>query len=427
VGKKKKKKLLEGIKEFECFEEARGLVEEEQVQKSDKIRELEKTLLFEEVNWRQKFRALWLKEGDNNNKFFHRVANSHRRYNHVGVLRINGALSSDPMEIKDHIVNNYDSLYSEQSSWRPMVDGISFSSIDADECLWLEQDFEEQEVWEVVREMNGDKTPGPDGFSMAFFHKCWGVLKKDIMAVFSEFHNSCQFERSLNATFVSLIPKKANALEVNDFRPISLVGGVYKIIFKVFANRLKSVLGKIILNSQNAFVGGRQILDSILIANECLDSQRRSGEAGLLCKMDLEKAYDHVNWDSLLYMLQRCGFGERWRKWIKFYVSTVKFSILVNGVPSGFFPSSRGIRQGDPLSPLLFVVVMEALSRMLNASMLQGLLSGFLVGFMGNEALVVNHLLFADDTLIFLLSTGRACSKFEVYFLMFRSSVRDED
>jgi len=127
----------------------------------------------------------------------------------------------------------------------------------------------------------------------------------------------------------------------------------------------------------------------------------RSGEAGLLCKLDLEKAYDHVNWNFLLYMLQRCGFRERWRKWIKFCVSTVKFSILVNGALTSFFQSSRGIRQGDPLSRLLFVVVMEVLSRMLNASMLQGLLSGFSVGFGDNEVLVVNNLLFADDALTF--------------------------
>jgi hypothetical protein len=93
------------------------------------------------------------------------------------------------------------------------------------------------------------------------------------MAVFTEFHAQGKFEKSFNATFVSLIPKKAGAMEVRDYRPISLVGGIYKIISKVLANRFKSVLGKIISNSQNAFIGGRQILDSVLIANECVDSQ----------------------------------------------------------------------------------------------------------------------------------------------------------
>jgi hypothetical protein len=147
----------------------------------------------------------------------------------------------------------------------------------------------------------------------------------------------------------------------------------------------------------------------------------RSGEAGLLCKLDLEKAYDHVNWDFLLYMLQRCGFGERWRDWIRWCISTVKFSILVNGTPSGFFQSSRGIRQGDPLSPLLFVVVMEALSRMLYESMRQGLLSGFSVGIRGYEPLVVNHLLFADDTLIFCGAQAEHVRNLRCTFLCFEA------
>lgn len=190
-------------------------------------------------------------------------------------------------------------------------------------------------------------------------------------------------------------------MDVRDFRPISLVGGIYKIISKVLANKFKSVVGKIISNTQNAFIGGRQILDSMLIANEFVDSHIRSGEPGLLCKLDLEKAYDHVIWDFLLYLLQRCGLGEKWREWIRFCIFTVSFSILVNGTPAGFFSSSRGLRQGDPLSPLLFVVVMEALSQMLTAALDQGNLTGFSVGSRDSEALVVNHLLFADDTLIF--------------------------
>jgi hypothetical protein len=175
--------------------------------------------------------------------------------------------------------------------------------------------------------------------------------------------------------------------------------GVYKIIAKALANRLSVFLGKLISPSQNAFVKGRQILDSVLIANECLDS--RTGVPGVLCKLDLEKAYDHVNWDFLIYLLCRCGFSERWRCWILFCLSTVRFSVLVNGSPCGFFQSTRGLRQGDPLSPMLFVIVMEASSKLLDKAIEEGSLAGFSVSGGSNEPMTVSHLLFADDTLIF--------------------------
>jgi len=113
-----------------------------------------------------------------------------------------------------------------------------------------------------------------------------------------------------------------------------------------------------------AFIKGRQILDFVMVANECLDNWIRFGEPRVLCKLDFEKAYDRVNWEFLLYLLKRCVFGERRRDWITHCISTMHFSVLINGSPSGFFSSSHGLKQGDPLSPLLFVVVMEALSRM---------------------------------------------------------------
>ena len=102
-----------------------------------------------------------------------------------------------------------------------------------------------------------------------------------------------------------------------------------------------------------------------------------------------------------MYMLQRCGFSEKWKKWIRYCISTVKFSILINGSPSDFFGSSRGLRQGDPLSPLLFDIVMEALSHMLDVAASAGQFSGFSVGSTAGPSMMVSHLLFANNTLIF--------------------------
>nr|XP_023896467.1 uncharacterized protein LOC112008368 [Quercus suber] len=275
------------------MEESQGLSAEETVEMGRIRDELEQATLLEEISWRQKSRVLCVKEGDRNTKFFHRIANSHRRVNSIDKLMVDEVLSSNPTAIADCISQFYKQLYLEDVAHRPILDDMEFSSILVEDASWLDRPFEEEEVIGVINDFNDDKAPSLNGFSTAFFQSCWGVLKTEIMAIFHNFYTQAVFERSINASFLAFIPKKVDAVEVKDFRPISLVGGIYKIIYKVLA-RLRRVAHGLISDSQNAFVKGRQILDSVLIASECIDSRLKSGVAGVLCKLDVEKAYDHI-------------------------------------------------------------------------------------------------------------------------------------
>ena len=145
---------------------------------------------------------------------------------------------------------------------------------------------------------------------MTFWLFCWDVVKIGIMGLFREFHERSRFVKSLNATFLVLVPKKGGAEDLKDFRPISLVGSLYKLLAKVLANRIKKVIGKVISESQNAFVEGRQILDVVLITNEVVDSRLKDNVGGVLCKLDIEKAYDHVSWSFFMAVLKKMGFRE---------------------------------------------------------------------------------------------------------------------
>jgi hypothetical protein len=319
----KQLQLMAELSQLDEKEERGGLSTAERNNCKAVVGELDKLAHLEEISWRQKSRVLWLKEGDNNTKYFHKMANSNRPRNYMHRVEVDGIVHETDKEIRDNVVSFYEDLYQEKESWRPLVDGLDFHSIGATESSHLERKFDRDEVFQVLKDLQGDKAPGPDGFSMAFFHKCWEVVGDDIMNFFEEFHTHCKFEKSLNATFIALIPKKKDALNIRDFCPISLVGSMYKLLSKVLANRIRLVMESLISSSQNAFVGGRQTLDSVLIANKCLDSRLKSSIPGILCKLDIEKAYDHVNWNCLLYLLKRMGFGYRWCHWMKTCISTV--------------------------------------------------------------------------------------------------------
>ena len=235
--------------------------------------------------------------------------------------------------------------------------------------------------------MNGDKASGPNGFTLAFWQACWEFVKEEIVDLFKEFYDQRSFAKSLNTTFLVLIPKKGGAEDLGDFRPISLLGELYKLLTKVLANRLKKVLEKVVSVDQNAFVRGKQILDALLIGNEVIDFWHKRKEEGLICKLDIEKGYDSINWNFLMKVLLKMGFGSRWMEWIWWWISTTKFSVLVNGVPAGFFSNSKGLRQRDPLSPYLFVLGMEVLSTLIRRAVDGGFLSDCRLRGSGDDCL----------------------------------------
>ncbi|KAJ9695822.1 hypothetical protein PVL29_011012 [Vitis rotundifolia] len=268
----------------------------------------------------------------------------------------------------------------------------------------------------TVFQLNKEKAPGPDGFTIAVYQECWDVIKEDLMRMFLEFHTNGIINQSTNATFMAIVPKKSQTLKISNYRPISLVTSLYKIIAKVLSGRLRKVLHETISGSQGAFVEGRHILDAVLIANEVVDEKRRSGEERVVFKINFEKAYDHVDWGFLDHVLERKGFSPKWRSWIRGCFSSSNFAILVNGNAKGWVKASRGLRQGDPLSLFLFTLVADVLSRLLFRAEEIGLTEGF---FVGRDRTRVSLLQFVDDTGFFSKASLEHLQNLKIILLVF--------
>ncbi|XP_049351941.1 uncharacterized protein LOC125816378 [Solanum verrucosum] len=225
--------------ELESHQSNRILTEEEREKKATHFMEYEGCLKNEEVAWRQRSRAWWLKEGDRNKKFFHQTANAHKRYNHIDQLEVQGETIIEPDRIKEEIISFYKKMYIELEGWRPSVNISNHPTITEGENEALQADFEEQEVLDCLKMCAIDKAPGPDAYTMGFFLKCWEIIKHDILGAFHNFHSTGMFEKSYNTTCIALIAKKIGAKELKDFRPISFIGSFYKLMSKDLTERLK--------------------------------------------------------------------------------------------------------------------------------------------------------------------------------------------
>jgi hypothetical protein len=235
------------------------------------------------------------------------------------------------------------------------------------------------EIKKVVFNMDPDKAPGPDGFTARFYTSCWDIIKKDLCRMVMKSQNCNKLGGSTNSSFLALIPKEKGAKNFNRFRPISLCNTGYKIITKIMANRLKRILPKLIPENQGGFVKGRQILDNIILVQEAIHTSCKKKEKGMVIKLDLANAFDRVRHDFLFAVMRNFGFNQKFIEWVKACITAPWIAPLINGRPAKFFQASRGLRQGCPLSPVLYVIQASVLSFQLQSCLQNRVLPGIRV------------------------------------------------
>ncbi|KAG7576108.1 hypothetical protein ISN45_Aa03g005410 [Arabidopsis thaliana x Arabidopsis arenosa] len=367
----------------------------------------------EESFWRQKSTEKWMLEGDRNSKFFQASVKSARVKNSLGfLLDENGNEQTLNREKGNIAIDFFKDLFTSSypASLTEILNGFS-RRVSPMMNQELTKQVSEEEIYNAVFSIDAESAPGPDGFTALFFQKHWSLVKHKVIADILEFFQSGVLPEDWNHTHLCLIPKISTPQRMSDLRPISLCSVLYKIISKILSSRLKQHLPAIISPTQSAFVAARLVSDNILIAHEIVHNLRTNEKISkefMAFKTDMSKAYDRVEWPFLKGILMALGFSMQWITWIMGCVTSVSYSVLINGQPYGYIKPERGIRQGDPLSPFLFVLCTEALIHILTQAETEGKLTG--MQFNGSGP-TINHLLFADDTLLVCKAKKEECEE----------------
>ncbi|GJZ25345.1 RNA-directed DNA polymerase, eukaryota [Tanacetum coccineum] len=415
--------------------------EEEVFKRTEIINKMLKIDELKSMELSQKTKIKWAIEGDENSSFFHGTLNKKRNSSSVRGVMVDGIWVEDPHKVKKQFLDHFSARFCAPSLkgasiqmdfpnkisdaqlrvlerevsieeikmavWdcgtekAPSLKGASIqmdfpNKISDAQLRVLEREVSIEEIKMAVWDCGTEKAPGPDGFTFGFYRHFWHIIHTDVYAAVRYFFLNTDIPKGCNSSFIALIPKIPNANLVKDFRPISLIGSLYKIIAKVLANRLVGVLDDIFNEVQSAFIADRQILDGLFILNEVLQWCKAKKKQALIFKVDFEKAFDSVRWDFLDETLRKFGFGDKWCNWIQCCLKSSRGSILVNGSPTEEFQFGRGLKQGDPLSPFLFILIMimESLhlsfQRIVDADMFLGI-------NLGGGSVNLSHLFYADD------------------------------
>ena len=348
---------------------------------------------------RQKAKIAWIQQGDENSGLFHRAIRKRRVQNSVyGIQDMNGCWVEGE-KVEDAFITYYQELLSIDKCRNQKVCGEIMKNgpvLNSNHQERLLRTVTDEEIHNAMFSIPGDKSPGPDGFGTHFFKDTWSTVGTEISAAIKDFFTSGKLLKEVNTTILTLIPKVKCPSSVSEFRPIACCNTIYKCITKVMCARLKSILPAIVSENQGAFIQGRFIGHNIMICQDLVRNfGRKNSSPGCIIKMDMKKAYDSISWQFVEEVL----VGLNFRHFIDLIIECVcspRFTLMINAKCYGFFEGKRGLRQGDPISPLLFVLCMEYLSRTLKVV-------GGKTQFKFHprcKGVKLNHLCFADDVIL---------------------------
>jgi len=361
-------------------------------------------LKYQKEYWKKRYTVRWTKFGDESTKFFHAAATERYRHNTITSLE-----TEDGRQITEHFEKA--ALLLEAYKKRMGMTTNPIMQIDLENLIHrhnnldhLSEPVTREEIDKTIAQMPTDKSPGPDGFNGLFFKKCWHIIKEDIYDLCNEFFAGNLDLKAINSSFITLIPKCNNPSSVNDFRPISLLNSVLKLLTKIMSDRLQRVIIPLVHQNQYGFIKNRTIQDCLAWSFEYIHQCQYSKQEIIILKLDFEKAFDTIEHSTILCMLHHLGFTSTWCNWVKRILDTGTSAILLNGTPGKEFQCKRGVRQGDPLSPLLFVIAAELLQYIVNKAHSQGIFSLPIPCSASNDFPIIQY---ADDTIMVMKALER--------------------
>ncbi|KAA3475771.1 reverse transcriptase like protein [Gossypium australe] len=278
-----------------------------------------------------------------------------------------GAWITELKDLKNMVVDYFQKLFTPEREMRPNTIRGGFPELLEREKEALSRDFTIEDIRSALFQMHPNKAPGPDGFHALFFQRFWDTVREAVCGFLLPILNGDASPEEVNGTLITLIPKTEDPQNLTQFRPISLCNVLYKIIPKCLVNRINPILPKLVSPNQSSFVPKRQIIDNIIISQEVIHTMRKKNAQRLwmILKLDHEKAYDSFLRDTL----DALDLPRDWTSKVMKCVETTFIQVLWNGEKTERFRPKRGLRQGDPLSPYLFILIMERLSHLINQAL----------------------------------------------------------